>query len=190
MVLFMEIWKDIPEYKGLYEASNYGRIRTKEGKTTSSARFKKRVWKQRILKPKISVNRYGRRDERVSLWKDGKAHDHLVARLIATTFCGDNIQTKLTVNHIDGNSMNNHSDNLEWLSLPDNIKYGFEHNQYKFGKSITLIDSKGSEKSFKSYSKADSFLNRYRGYTSRCILLGVTVLFDINGAKYFMKFND
>ena len=29
-----EIWKDIPGYEGIYQASNFGRIRTAEGKTT------------------------------------------------------------------------------------------------------------------------------------------------------------
>lgn len=29
-----EIWKDIPEYKGLYQASNLGRIRSTDRKIT------------------------------------------------------------------------------------------------------------------------------------------------------------
>ena len=29
-----EVWKDIPEYEGLYEASSHGRVRSKEGKVT------------------------------------------------------------------------------------------------------------------------------------------------------------
>ena len=33
----MELWKSIPGYEGLYEASNFGRIRTAKGKTTSAA---------------------------------------------------------------------------------------------------------------------------------------------------------
>ena len=48
-----EIWKDVVGYENLYEVSNYGRIRTHENKTTSSARFKERHWKQRILKQKF-----------------------------------------------------------------------------------------------------------------------------------------
>lgn len=67
-----EEWKDIPGYEGLYQASTLGRIRTCEGKTTSSARFEKRVWKQRIMKQKLNKNRKGRIDARVCLWKDGK----------------------------------------------------------------------------------------------------------------------
>lgn len=47
-----ELWKDIPGYEGLYQASNLGRIRSAPGKTTSSARYKVRVWKVRIIKAK------------------------------------------------------------------------------------------------------------------------------------------
>lgn len=32
-----EIWKDIPDYEGIYQASNLGRIRTAPDKTTYTA---------------------------------------------------------------------------------------------------------------------------------------------------------
>lgn len=68
------------------------------------------------------------------MWKDGKPKDFLVARLIATTFLEDLLETKMTVNHKDGNRLNNNVENLEWLSLADNIKYGFQYNQYPYKK--------------------------------------------------------
>ena len=45
-----EIWKDIPDYEGIYQASNLGRIRTASNKTTHSVRHGIRHWEQRILK--------------------------------------------------------------------------------------------------------------------------------------------
>lgn len=83
----MEEWKSIPGYEMLYEASSEGRIRTCEGKVTSSARSPHRVWKQRVLKPKISTSPRGRKDYRVTLWKEGHEKDWLVARLVAMAFC-------------------------------------------------------------------------------------------------------
>lgn len=62
----------------------------------------------------------------VTLWKDNKPHSHLVSRLIATTFIKNLLNSDYTVNHKDGNPLNNSADNLEWLSRADNIKYGFK----------------------------------------------------------------
>ena len=125
----MEQWKDIPGYEGLYQASTLGRIRTAEGKTTSSARFPVRVWKQRIMKPKISRNKKGRYDMRVELWK-GKEHKTLlVSRLIALTWC-EGYKEGMTVNHKNGNPLDNSAANLEWLSHGDNIRHGFANGLY------------------------------------------------------------
>ncbi len=80
-----EIWKPIPGYEGLYDASSLGRIRSSPGKITSSARFDKRIWKTRIMKFKCAPNPKGRDDYRVTLWKDGKCIDYLVSRLIPSS---------------------------------------------------------------------------------------------------------
>ncbi len=40
----MEIWKDVPKYEGLYEVSNTGKVRSKEGKTNHSVLHGKRVF--------------------------------------------------------------------------------------------------------------------------------------------------
>ena len=77
-----EVWKDIPGYEDIYQASNYGRIRSSEGKTTYSRKHGVRHWKSRVLKLKVD-NQFSKR---VSLWKDGKQKDFLVHRLVAATF--------------------------------------------------------------------------------------------------------
>ena len=79
-----EIWKDIPNYKG-YQASNLGRIRT-YNKITYTKLHGERHWKNRILKfkPTAKNNRIKQGGGyRVSLWKNGKCKDFLVARIIA-----------------------------------------------------------------------------------------------------------
>lgn len=96
-----EIWKDIPNYPG-YQASNLGRIRT-YNKVTYTKMHGERHWKDRILKfkPYTTTNQRSKQGMgyRVSLWKNGKEKTLLVARLVATTFLENLIDTKMTVNH-------------------------------------------------------------------------------------------
>ena len=159
-----EIWKDIPDYEGIYQASNLGRIRTHENKTTSSALYKERHWKQRIMKPKCCKcsKHHKRLDARVELWKGGKHKTHLVARLVASAFYG---KSNLTVNHIDGNSMNNQITNLEYVSLAGNIRKGFETGLYTTQVATIIINKKTQEvKKFRSMSQASLYMKKSIGY--------------------------
>lgn len=178
----MEQWKDIPGYEGLYQASTHGRIRTCEGKTTSSKRFEKRVWKQRIMKQKCHKNSKGRTDFRVELWKGNSHRTWLVSRLIALTWC-DGYKEGFTVNHMDGNYLNNHSDNLEWMSLKENIQHGYKTGLYHNQKACVLVDENGVKKSFISQSLASKSIGRNVGYIAFCISKNRTIS-SIDGTKY------
>jgi hypothetical protein len=160
----MEIWKDIPGYEGLYQASSFGRIKTCENKVTRNARYSTRVWKSRIMKGR--GNRYAT-GKRVSLWKDGKSKDYLVARLVALTFLGESPKD-YTVNHKDGNRLNNNIENLEWISRGDNVKHAFSTGlMSRIQKGIVLKDdSTGNVYEFNSYSECSRFLGRNHGYVS------------------------
>lgn len=168
-----EIWKDIPHYEGIYQASNLGRIRTCEGKTTYTKRHGVRHWKQRILKPKGITYRTG---YRVSLWKNGKSKDFLVARLVAMTFLRE---SDLTVNHIDGNRFNNNIENLEWVSLRENIQKGFETGLYPQKKVRITIKATGEIKEYRSLSQASQGLGFKVGYISNILKKGGTETKDI-----------
>lgn len=157
-----EIWKDIPDFPG-YQASTLGRVRS-HNKVTSSARFAHREWKDRILKPKVS-----RKDKcsRLSLWKDGKCHDVLVHRIVADTFLGKMSDTKMTVNHKDGNRQNNCVENLEWMTREDNIRHGFDHGLYPMKKTV-IVGVDGEKIEFPSMSAASRFLGHASGYVHEC----------------------
>ena len=135
----VEIWKDIPNYNG-YQVSNLGRVRT-YNKITYKQGIK-RKWKNKILKPKKSTNKYGWNDYRVDLWKEGKPKTLLVARLVAFTFLENDISnSEITVNHIDGNSLNNNLSNLELISKKENIQHGFRTGLYdSMTKKVKIID--------------------------------------------------
>jgi hypothetical protein len=105
------IWKFIKGYEGVYEISNDGDIR--------------RVLKNkyRILS-RSNINNQGYRQ--VTLSKNNKQKNYRVHRLLAETFLkGDNCKN-LTVNHIDGNKLNNSLNNLEWVTSSENLKHSFK----------------------------------------------------------------
>lgn len=182
-----EIWKDIPKYEG-YQASNLGRIRT-HNKKTYTKKHGQRNWNDRILHFKPSTNSRQKTKQgmgyRVDLWKNGKPKTLLVARLVATTFLEDLIDTKMTVNHKDGNRLNNRVENLEWLSLSDNIKYGFENGQYKQHKTILYNDEQTLE--FRSKSLACVFLKRSNSYIIECIKKNKNAISKEDGKEYRIK---
>lgn len=168
----MEVWKDIPNYEDLYEASTHGRIRTKKGKTTIRNDGSKRVWKQRILKNKDCNGR----DYRVNLWKEGKSKDYLAHRLIALTFI-PKIEGKDFINHIDGNPKNNNVSNLEWCDYVENNNHAFDNGLINTNYRIVLVKKETGEPFyFRSLAKASKFVGKNSGYLSGALKRGIIEL--------------
>ena len=105
-----EVWKDIPNYEGLYEVSNCGIVRSLNYNHTG---------KTKVMKALKNRNGY----LRVNLWKDGKRKAHLVHRLVWEAFRGA-IPAGLQINHLDERKDNNWLDNLEVCTHKENINHG------------------------------------------------------------------
>ena len=102
----MEKWKTILENDN-YEISDNGNFRNKKG---------------RVLK--LNTNSRGYLYCNIST--KGKVTKVKIHILVAKCFV-DNIQNKETVNHIDGDKLNNHYSNLEWLTRKENIQHYFKN---------------------------------------------------------------
>lgn len=176
-----EIWKDIPNYENIYQASNLGRIRTAPNKTTYTKRHGIRHWKTRILKGRGNFYQTGKR---VSLWKNGKCKDWLVARLVAITFLGNPSKKCNTVNHINGDRLDNRIENLEWLSLKDNIIHAFDTGLMPY-KKIRLYN-KNCDMTFRSMAMASEFIGRNKGYISLRLNKNKKI-FSKNGKEYYVE---
>lgn len=178
----MEKWKPVPGYEGIYEASNLGNVRTAKNKKTYTERHGERKWKQRVLKTRGSNPKTG---YRVSLWKNGKCKDWLIARVVAMTWV-EGYSPELTVNHIDGNRFNNNVSNLEWVTLCENIQHGFETGLYKSIQLPVKLEDGEAEKVFESFSSASRFLGRSPQYVSDTLRGGeMANVTDVSGCKYF-----
>lgn len=175
-----EQWKDVVGYEGIYEVSNLGSIRSKEGKTTVRKDGQVRKWTQKILKDKTPNGR----DYRVTLWKDGKSKDFLAHRLVALAFL-PKIPCKLFVNHKDGNPKNNRVENLEWCDHFENNNHAFDNGIIKTASKIVLVDVGSGEKyEFRSMVKASHFLGRNQGFISNVLSKGKTKVKSTAGNVY------
>ena len=166
--LDQEQWRDIPNYTGIYQASNLGRIRTAPGKTTESIRHGTRKWKKRVLKNRGETPQTG---YRVSLWKNKTATDYLVARLVAMSWHG-NPGEEMTVNHIDGNRLNNRIENLEWLTIGDNIRHAFATGLMPTEKPVVLLDENKRPIYFQSQSAASRWLGKNNQFINQHLQRG------------------
>lgn len=115
----IEIWEDVKGYEGLYKVSNLGRV-AKENKDVNK--------KMEILKIDTH-NTDGYAYIRLS---DGKTPKlKRLHKIVLMAFCpadtGSYYDKKYTVNHKDGNKMNNRLDNLEWNSQSKNNKHAYDN---------------------------------------------------------------
>lgn len=139
----IEIWKDIEGYEGLYQVSNWGRVK--------SLKF----GKEKILKPQTDINNY----LRLYLFKDGKGKSFSVHRLVASAFV-PNPQNYPIINHIDENKQNNNFLNLEWCNYHYNNTYNNIHikrgeklkEKYK-GKNNPFYGKHHTDESKRKFSK-------------------------------------
>jgi len=121
-----EIWKDIFNYEGLYQVSNYGRVKSLARTIIEKCGKNNRSVKGRILKLwDMKTRKTGKPYKSVSLSKNGKAAKFTVHRLVAEAFI-ENKENKPFINHKDGVKHNNKTSNLEWCTNIENIQHAIK----------------------------------------------------------------
>jgi hypothetical protein len=127
-----EFWKDIKGYEGLYQISNYGRIRSLKFRNNVCEKYRVIVMKPNLRNGYLVIN----------LRKNMKRKSFQVHRLVAQAFIENPFNYPI-VNHIDYNRQNNNAENLEWCTQKQNVNHstcnmkGISHNIKKQNYGIT-----------------------------------------------------
>jgi len=115
----MEIWKDIEGYKGLYQISNLGRVKSLKRKEIFGK--KTRIRNEKYLNQAIHKSGY----LFVSLSKNNFTKNFMVHRLVILSFI-KNTQNKPQVNHKNGIKTDNILENLEWVTASENRIHAYK----------------------------------------------------------------
>lgn len=121
MTKVTEIWKSIDGFPG-YEVSNLGRIKSYKRKES------------KIIKPHLNSCGYFT----IRLWNKHRIGKQLHV-LVARAFLG---LSKLTVNHKDGDKINNSIKNLEYLSTRENTIHWHESRKRKLPVGIWRVGNR------------------------------------------------
>lgn len=105
----IETWKDVVGYKGLYQVSNLGNVKSLSRVTNHGHKRQERILSL--------VNSSGYKY--IDLCECGIRKKEAVHRLVATAFI-QNPNNKPEVNHKDLNRGNNFVGNLEWVTRSEN----------------------------------------------------------------------
>lgn len=135
-----EIWKPYQNYL----VSNYGRVR--------------HAIKNNLLKPSLTCGYY-----KVRLSKDGLTEDKMIHKLVWELFSDQDMPDSISViDHIDGNKINNHIDNLRKISLSENVK-------------AALYEAKtnATAKRVAQYDLNDNFINEFPSAAAAARELGL-----------------
>ena len=123
-ILRFEDWVDVRGYEGFYQVSNIGRVKslTRIVSINGGSFTRKGV----VLKPMVNRGGYAV----VNLYRNGVRRYSTVHRLVAYAFLNiPDLKSKIVVNHINGDKIDNRLSNLEFVTNRDNCTTCFRSDR-------------------------------------------------------------
>ena len=111
--------KDIEGYEGAYQVSRSGEVKGLPRRVYRRDGIKGAMLDERMLKGAINSSGY----LTVTLSLNSKQNSRFIHRLVAEAFI-ENPNGCEQVNHKDRNKLNNHVENLEWVTPQENSAHG------------------------------------------------------------------
>lgn len=148
-----EVWKDIKNYEGLYQISDYGRVKSLERPNGNNQYNRESIMRVSITKTGYSF---------VVLHKLNKCKTFFIHRLVALHFL-DNPKNKPLVLHkkaiSDGGS--NNIDNLYWGTQKENMEDRKRDNHFQVSASNRIRISKRFSKKVNQYDLKGNFIKTW-----------------------------
>ena len=116
-----EVWKDIPNYEGLYQVSNLGNVKSLPREMLKGKN--KFISKEKFLKPSINGHGY----YNISLYKEGEEKKIAVHILVAMVFLNHipDGTNRIVPDHKNDNPSDNRAENLQLLTNRQNTAKGY-----------------------------------------------------------------
>ena len=123
-----EIFKDIPNYEGLYQVSNLGNVKSLP-KNVKMPNGGLRIQKEKILKHVIDKKGYCA----VCFHKNSKGKSIRIHKLVAITFLNHKPNgMKIVVDHINNDKLDNRLENIQLLSNRENCSKNSKKGYSKY----------------------------------------------------------
>lgn len=149
-----EIWRDVIGYEGIYKISNKGRVKSenrllmydrKLGRGIEPKRVFARIRKQKLNKHTGYLM--------IGLSLKGKPKQVTIHSLVGESFLnykrGQGMKSYSNfINHKDGNKLNNNLENLEVITLKENVRHMFKQG-------LSTTNHRVLYKGIKYYSKSE-----------------------------------
>lgn len=123
-----EIWKDIPEYEGMYQASTLGRSKSLD-KTIFRRNNRSLTFYEKIRKSTLHCNTgylY------ISLHNNNKIKIYSVQQLIINTFSNHNNKNNLVIDHVNNIKTDNRLVNLQLITQRENCSKDKKNGSSKY----------------------------------------------------------
>jgi hypothetical protein len=140
-------WRDVVGFEGLYRVSSSGLVKSMP-RTIIDKNGLNAFHKGRVLKPFLNNDGY----LKICLSKNSVCTIISAHRIVAQAFIA-NPEDKPTVNHKDGNKLNNTLDNLEWATRAEQV---FHMMTTKL--KVTLLDESKIVEIKKLYEATNNYL--------------------------------